>query len=104
MRSGKCVGRMVGVLLLLHLAVGLIVPFILLHPLTFLPRTLGVLMAFGGLGWLTFLSPALAKSLSPYNLFPGILGEGALTPWLLIFGLNVQRWNEQASAVKPVRV
>jgi hypothetical protein len=71
---------------------------------TFLPRTLGALMALGGLGWLTFLSPELAKSLSPYNLAPGILGEGALTVWLLVFGVNVQRWNEQAHAVKPVLV
>ncbi len=63
---------------------------------TFLPRALGVLMAFGGLGWLTFLSPPLAKYLSPYNMAPGILGEGVLTVWLLVFGLNV-RWNEQAA-------
>lgn len=33
MRSAKSVGRTVGVLLLLHLAAGLTVPFILLHPL-----------------------------------------------------------------------
>ncbi|PYQ27390.1 MAG: hypothetical protein DMF57_18420 [Acidobacteria bacterium] len=64
---------------------------------TFLPRALGVLMAFGGLGWLTFLSPALAKVLSPYNLAPGILGEGVLTLWLLVFGVNAERWKEQAS-------
>src|ERR1700674_4513880 len=32
---------------------------------TFLPGLLGVLMALGGLGWLTFLWPGLAKSLSP---------------------------------------
>jgi hypothetical protein len=65
---------------------------------TFLPRILGVLMAIGGLGWLTFLSPALANYLSPYNLAPGILGEGALTVWLLVVGVNVQRWKEQANA------
>ena len=65
---------------------------------TFLPRILGVLMAFGGLGWLTFLSSPLANYLSPYNLAPGILGEGALTLWLLVVGVNVQRWKEQASA------
>jgi len=65
---------------------------------TFLPRTLGALMAFGGLGWLTFLSPPLAHYLSPYNLAPGMLGEGALTLWLLVFGVNEQRWKEQASA------
>jgi hypothetical protein len=64
---------------------------------TFLPRILGVLMAFGGLGWLTFLSPPLSNYLSPYNLAPGMLGEGLLTLWLLVIGVNVQRWNEQAS-------
>lgn len=64
----------------------------------FLPRVLGVLMAFGGLGWLTFVSPELADYLSPYNLAPGILGEGALTVWLLAVGVNVQGWREQAGA------
>jgi hypothetical protein len=65
---------------------------------TFLPRILGALMAFGGLGWLTFLSPPLANHLFPYNLVPGILGEGALTLWLLVMGVNVERWREQGSA------
>jgi uncharacterized protein DUF4386 len=65
---------------------------------TFLPRILGVLMAFTGLGWLTFLSPPLANHLSPYVFAPGILGEGALTLWLLVIGVNEQGWKEQASA------
>ena len=65
---------------------------------TFLPRILGALMVVAGLGWLTFLSPPLAKSLSPYVLAPGIVGEGLLTVWLLVKGVNVQRWNEQAEA------
>ena len=64
---------------------------------TFLPRVLGVLMLFAGLGWLTFLSPSLASHLSPYNLAPGVLGEGVLTLWLLLVGVNVRRWKEQAS-------
>jgi hypothetical protein len=65
---------------------------------TFLPRVLGVLMALGGLGWLTFLIPSLARSLSPYNLAPGMLGEGLLTLWLLAKGVNVERWRAQARA------
>ena len=67
---------------------------------TFLPRILGVLMAFGGLGWLTFVSPQLADYLSPYNLAPGLLGEGSLTLWLLVMGINEQRWKELASAAE----
>ena len=63
---------------------------------TFLPRVLGVLMAFGGLSWLTFFSPALTSQLAPYSLAPGIFGEGVLTLWLLAVGLNEQRWKEQA--------
>ena len=64
---------------------------------TFRPRAIGVLMAIAGLGWLTFLWPALSADLMPYNLAPGIIGEAALTFWLLIAGLNVTRWRELAS-------
>ncbi len=70
---------------------------------TFLPRILGALMAFAGLGWLTFLWPPLAKYLSPYNLAPGMLGEGLLILWLLVFGVDEQRWKEQASAAGELR-
>ncbi len=69
----------------------------------FLPRTLGVLMAIGGLGWLTFLSPPFANRLSPYNMAPGVLGEGLLTLWLLVMGVNAGRWKEQASAARGWR-
>ena len=65
---------------------------------TFLPRILGALMAIAGLAWLTFLSPPLANYLSPYNLALGALGEGSLMLWLLVMGVNVRRWKEQASA------
>jgi len=64
----------------------------------FLPRILGVLMALAGLGWLTFLSPPLASHLSPYILVLGFLAELSLMLWLIVMGVNVQRWKEQASA------
>ena len=67
---------------------------------TFLPRSLGGLMAFASLGWLTFLSPTLAQSLYPYNLVPGIVGEGALTLWLLFMGVDVRRWHERADTAR----
>jgi hypothetical protein len=70
----------------------------LLFQSTFLPRILGAPMAFAGLGWLVFLSPALTHFLSPYNLALGLLGEASLSLWLLVIGLDVQRWREQAGA------
>jgi Domain of unknown function (DUF4386) len=62
---------------------------------TFLPRILGVLMVLAGLGWLAFLSPPIASHLSTHIKVIGILGEGSLMLWLLVFGVNVQRWKEQ---------
>jgi hypothetical protein len=64
---------------------------------TFLPRILGVLMAFAGLGWLVYLTP-LANHLSTYLKVLGFLAELSLMLWLIVKGVNVQRWKEQASA------
>jgi len=55
-------------------------------------RILGALIALGGLGWLSFLSPSLANYLSPYNLAFGLLGEGLVMLWLLVMGVNAQPW------------
>jgi len=65
---------------------------------TFLPRILGGLMVLAGLGWLVFLSPPLANHLSHYILPLGFLAELLLMLWLLVKGVNVQRWQEQAVA------
>jgi hypothetical protein len=43
------------------------------------------------------LAPPLANYLSPYILVLGFLAELALMLWLLVMGVNVQRWKEQAS-------
>lgn len=64
---------------------------------TFLPRILGVLMMFAGVGWLIFRSP-FAKHLSTYLQVLGFLAELSLCLWLLVMGVNVQRWKEQAGA------
>ena len=64
---------------------------------TFLPRILGVGMSLAGLSWLTFLWPPLVDYLSWYR-FPLAIGEAALALWLLIAGVNSERWKEQAAA------
>jgi hypothetical protein len=64
---------------------------------TFLPRILGVLMALAGLGWLLFLSP-MAIYLSAYLMILGFVAEASLMLWLVVMGVNEQRWNERARA------
>ena len=56
---------------------------------SFLPRILGALMALGGLGWLTLVSPMLVNYLAPYNLAFSLLGEGAVCLWVLLTGANL---------------
>jgi hypothetical protein len=64
---------------------------------TFFPRVIGVLLALDGLGWLTFLWPPLATTLYPIISTVAALAEIPLVLWLLVVGVNVPRWNEQAS-------
>src|SRR5215472_7442939 len=71
---------------------------------TFMPRLLGVLLAIAGLGWMMYLVPPLAIRLFiPYIAGASALGEIPLLVWLLVVGVNVQRWNEQASTAEKSR-
>ncbi len=70
----------------------------LIYRSTFLPRILGILLAIAGLGWVTYLSPPLARHLFPLIAGASALGEIPLLLWLIVMGVNVQRWKEQASA------
>jgi Domain of unknown function (DUF4386) len=69
----------------------------LIYRSTFLPRILGVLIALAGVGWLTFLSPALANQLlTPLEVI-GFVAEFSLMLWLLVMGVNSHRWKEVAA-------
>ena len=64
---------------------------------TFMPRIIGAFLIVAGLTYQVFLSPPLAANLFSHVVMPaGALGEGSLILWLLIFGVNSQRWRQQA--------
>lgn len=65
---------------------------------TFMPRILGAFLAFAGVMGLTFLAPPLGAFLFPYLVAIGLLAEISLTAWLVVVGVDVQRWKQQASA------
>lgn len=68
---------------------------------TFLPRVIGGLLALDGLAYLTYsfadiLSPTFAAHLVPWIQLPVLPAEGSLCVWLLVAGVNAQRWSERA--------
>jgi hypothetical protein len=69
----------------------------------FLPGAIGVLMAIDGLGYLVYsfadlVAPGFAAHLVPWIQLPVLAGEGSLCLWLLVAGVDVERWRERASA------
>ena len=69
---------------------------------TFMPRILGILLAISGVGWMIFLCPPFAHSVFHYIAMASALGEIPLQLWLLIMGVNSEKWQEQASAAVTV--
>jgi hypothetical protein len=64
---------------------------------SFLPRLIGVWLAIAGAAYvvnsaLHFLAPAYGAQFFRYVLVPCGLGELVLMVWLLVFGLNEERW------------
>jgi Domain of unknown function (DUF4386) len=68
---------------------------------TFVPRILGALMAFAGLGWLTYLSNPLEIYLSPYNLASALLAETSVFLWLLAMGVNIPKGERKQEVGEP---
>jgi hypothetical protein len=63
----------------------------------FLPKFIGVLMALAGLCYLVnsfalLLAPKFAGSLFPLIMMPCFIAELSFCLWLMIKGVNVQRW------------
>ena len=69
----------------------------------YLPKALGILMQIAGLCYLTnsfalLLAPSFADRIFPAILIPAFVGEASLCLWLLVKGVNVEKWTRQAGA------
>lgn len=70
---------------------------------SFLPRILGLLLVIASAAYLinsftTFLAPALAAQLPSFIMLPGLIGEGGLSLWLIVKGVDAAKWRARAGA------
>jgi hypothetical protein len=78
----------------------------LIHKSGYLPRTLGILLVVGGVGYVLFslaqmLAPAFAgRVLFPWLMLPAFPAELGLCLWLLVKGVNLPKWEERASQLR----
>jgi hypothetical protein len=71
----------------------------------YLPKLLGVLILVAGLGYVTnsfvlILYPAIANQVFLAIILPVLIGELSLSLWLLVKGVNVQKWDERVNALR----
>lgn len=69
----------------------------------FLPRWLGVPLALAGVGWLVaVIGSLLVPSMPLVSMLIPVsgLGETLFTLWILIMGVNAQKWRKQADAAR----
>ena len=65
----------------------------------YLPKFIGLLLQIAGVCYLVacfaaLFAPALSDLLTPTILIPPLIGESALCLWLLVKGVNVEKWTE----------
>lgn len=81
---------------LVFLGLGTLFQGYLIIKSTFLPRFLGVIAVVSGLGWLTYAYPPLGSALFFYLIVLAMLGLVLTAGWLLVRGVDEQRWREQS--------
>jgi hypothetical protein len=68
----------------------------------YLPKAIGILMQIAGLCYLVnsfalLLDPQFASRISPAILVPALIAELSFCLWLIVKGVNVEKWQERAS-------
>jgi hypothetical protein len=68
----------------------------------YFPKTLGILLTIASLCYVSnsfalFLAPAFEAKIFPAVLLPALIGELSLCLWLIVIGVDVPKWKEQAN-------
>ena len=66
---------------------------------TFLPKVIGAILVAGGSSYFitsfaSFLAPDVGVRLTPFVIPIALLGEGSITLWLLIKGVDAEKWRQ----------
>ena len=69
----------------------------------YIPKIFGIMLQIAGLCYLTnsfalLLAPGFADKIFPAILFPSFIGELSLCIWLLVKGVNLQKWEEKTGS------
>jgi hypothetical protein len=78
----------------------------LIYRTGYLPRSIGVLMAIAGVCYVVnsfalLLSPPLASRLFPAILIPALIAELSLALWLLVKGVDAEKWDRHGHSAEP---
>ncbi|NQD37762.1 DUF4386 domain-containing protein [Permianibacter sp. IMCC34836] len=70
----------------------------------YLPKLIGALLQLAGLSYLIaclseFFFPTLANHISPAIFVPILIGEASLCLWLLVKGVNVEKWRVHVGTI-----
>jgi len=72
----------------------------LIYKSGYLPMAIGALMQIAGVSYLThsfalILAPAFATQIFPIVFIPPFVAETSLALWLLVKGVNIEKWNSR---------
>jgi hypothetical protein len=72
----------------------------LIYKSGYFPKFIGILMQLAGLCYLVscfaaFFAPALSDLITPAILLPPLIGESSYCLWLLVKGVDLDKWNER---------
>jgi hypothetical protein len=68
----------------------------------YLPKLVGILMQIAGWSYLTacfaaLFAPAFSDLITPAILLPPLIGESSFCLWLLVKGVNIEKWKERVN-------